>query len=509
VATYNDSIADATIADNISLYTDSGELSHEPPPLCKCLHITDTLGLYGHVKDSAGQIFKNRVRQAIPDDPDSCPSTMYVDFDDNVVAISSVGQTPVVLCERSIYRLDSFFTGTGEGDLQAQEIESTVGCISATSVIQLQRGIVFAGESGFYFTDGWEVRKLSSAFNDTYLNYIQTAQQKRRIHGAFDRSSKRVYWGLQSGQDSGDEVDTCFVLDSRYGLGVAGDDLENVRACFTTLSGGSSFRPTALIFFNNDLIRGDSRGYSFIHKTEYTSNPIVDTTAVPSLWSTQAIIWNFKSIATSFGSTLKRKFVPRVVVSAECTTNASIQIVSINDAGKTEFPLKPIRFRKLWTWGDPTKTWGKEGEIWNYKGVIEEERFINSNGLRCSYKQLQITNAYVIIVASDNLTTGTGNAILSTFTLDNIVDFAFPSNMKGHKIAFESDAYTREFEILSHTATTLTLLDPTQSIPVVSSKWVIRGYPKDEVFNMLSFAMFYAALGDPMVFQSVTEGKNA
>jgi hypothetical protein len=509
VATYNDVIADATIADNIVLYTDSGEASHEPPPLCKCLHITDTLGLYGHIKDSSGQIFKNRVRQGIPDDPDSCPSAFYVDFDDNVVAISSVGQTPVVLCERSIHRLDSFFSATGEGGLQGQEIESTVGCISATSVIQIQRGIVFAGESGFYFTDGWEVRKLSSSFNDTYAQYIQTAQQKRRINGAFDRTSKRVWWALQSGQDIADEVDTCFVLDSRYGLGVAGDDLENVRACFTTISGGTSFRPTALIFFNNDLYRADSRGYIFKHSSSYTSDPIIDTFSNPSTWATQAIIWDFKSFATSFGFTLKRKFVPRVVVSAECTTNASVQIVSINDAGRSEFALKPIRFRKLWTWGDPTKTWGKEGEIWNYKGIIEEERYINSNGLRCSYKQIQIVNAYVNIVASDNLTTGTGNAALNTFTLDDIVNYAFPGNLRGYFISFENDSYSKEFEILSNTTSTLTVLDPTLSIPEIPSKWIIRGYPKDEVFNMLSFALFYSPLGDPQKFQTVTGGGNA
>ena len=220
---YTDTTADSAIVNNANLYTTGGQLDNDPPPLCKCLHVTDTLGFYGHIKLANGEILSNRVRQSIPEDPDSCPEELYVDLDDSVVAISSAGKTPVVLCENSIYRLDGAFTALGEGLLEKQEIESTVGCVSATSVVQVQRGIVFAGVTGFYFTDGWEVRKLSTHFNTTYKALTLTDEQKRRIYGTFDRDDKRVWWSVQ--EDAETEINKFFILDTRYGLGIGGEDL--------------------------------------------------------------------------------------------------------------------------------------------------------------------------------------------------------------------------------------------------------------------------------------------
>ena len=453
-------ISDADIIDNAAIYTDGGQLSNDPPPLCKCLHVTDTLGLYGHIKTVDGDILQNRIRQSIPDDPDSCPESMYVDLDDSIVTISSVGQTPVILCEKSIYRLDGNFTSTGDGLLEAQEIESTVGCISMNSVVQVQRGVVFAGETGFYFTDGYEVRKISSGFNKTYGELVLTAQQRERIYGTFDRNDKRVWWAVQEDSDSGSDVNKYFILDTRYGLGVPGDDLENRSPCFTTASNGSYFRPTASIFKNGFLLRGDTRGYTFEHKDEYTSDPLIDVSKAASLWDIKTIIWDFISTATSFGTTLKRKFVPRITLSAENETDLTVKINSINDIGKQIKGVKPIRFRKNWLWGDPTKVWGTENDIWNFSGMIEEQRRFHSQSLRCSYKQIQLTNAYDVIITSDDLTTVTINTGVKTATLDDIATYDWPEDSVGYYIYFESDNYVEGYEITGRSDDVLTFFDP-------------------------------------------------
>lgn len=501
---YNDTASDASILNNASIYTSGGQLENDPPPLCKCLHVTDTLGLYGHIKTSSGEILSNRVRQSIPSDPDSCPESLYIDLDDEIIAISSVGQTPVVLCRESIYRLDGFFTGTGEGLLEAQEIESTVGCVSATSVVQVQRGIVFAGKTGFYFTDGWEVRKLSNSFNDTYKLLVGTEQQRERIYGTFDKDDKRVWWSVQENDSL--YQNKCFILDTRYGLGIANEELEHFQACFTTASNGEYFRPTSLLFFNGKLLRGDTRGYIFEHDSEDTSDPLIDTTKAVAAWDRVYLPWDYKTVAFSFGSTLQRKFVPRMVFSAENKTNVTIQLNSINDIGKQTKSVKPVRFRKNWRWGDPIKEWGEETEIWDFQGVIEEERRFHSQSLRCSYKQVQVTNAYDVIMNSDDMITATVNAALKTVTLDNIVDYEWPTYPIGQFIAFENDNYANEFEVIGRTGDTLTLRDSTGLLPTGSYKWTLRGYSKDEELNLISLALWYAYLGGPADYAAASAG---
>jgi len=501
---YPDSASDASIVFNASLYTTGGQLDNDPTPLCKCLHITDTAAFYGHIKTDDGDVLSNRIRQSIPEDPDSCPETLYVDVDDSIVAISSAGQTPIVFCEKSIYRLDGLFDGTGGGLLAAQEIESTVGCISMNSVVQVQRGVVFAGETGFYFTDGWEVRKLSTNFNETYRNITITDEQKKRIYGTFDRDEKRVWWAVQ--EDGQTEVNKYFILDTRYGLGIGGENLEYVQAAFTTASNSTDFAPTASIFFEGNLLRGDSRGYTFKHDLEYTSDPLVDVTTNPSTWPSKTIIWDYKSVATSFGSTLRRKFVPRVTFSAENKTNVTIQIVSVNDIGRQSKGVKPIRFRKNWTWGEPARDWGDEKEIWDFKGIIEEERRFHSNSLRCSYKQVQLINSFDIILNSDYLTTATVNDSLKTATLDDITTYDWPLDCRGQFITFEDDDYQKEYEIVARTGDVITYLDPSNTIFSGSKKWTIKGYPKSEVLNLVSIAIWYAYLGRPADYAASPAG---
>ncbi len=499
---YNDSTSDTTLEGNTSLYTDSGLLSADPTPLCRAMHVTRGIGLYGNIKTASGEIISNRVRQSIPDDIDSCPESMFVDLDDDVVAISSVGRTPVVLCKDSVYRLDGLFDGKGGGLLEAQEIESTVGCVSMTSVVQVQRGVVFASKSGFYFTDGYEVRKLSSSFNTRYSKLVLTDAQAEKIHGCFDEINKRVYWSVQEEGES--EVNKHYILDTRYGLGVAGDDLENVTTAFTTASNGVDYYPTACLFLNDVLLRADSRGYIFKHGTEYLSDPDIDTAAAFSTWPTKAIIWNFKSAATSFGTTYARKYVPRMVINAENGSNISIDVVSINDLGRQSKSVKPLVHRKNWTWGDPLLTWGDADEIWDFKGMVAQVRRFHGQHLRCFYKQVQFTNALVNIATSEDMTTVVIDAVAKTATFTDIASHDWIDDAQGYSLYLENDSYIQDYLITNRTDDVLTLSDPLGKLKNGTYKWLIKGYPKDEVLNLISYTLVFAMLGRPEYFDSAS-----
>lgn len=505
--TFNDNFSDATIANNALIYTDGGQVPYQPA-IVKSIHITNSVGYAGNIIDIAsGELIQNKILQSIPGIPHAFNSNLFVEIDDDIVGISSVGETPVILCKTTIYRLDGTYNSKGESTLKAQKIESTVGCIGLSSIVQIQRGVVFAGEGGFYYTDGWEVRKISQAFNKRYQDFTLTAEQKRRVYGTFDRFNKRVAWSVQEKDQT--DVNKVYLLDSRYGLGIAGDDLEDVQVCFTTWSGGANFAPTAGLFINGEYYRADKRGYVLIHKAGLTSDLIIDTTIHSALWDLATIMWRFRTMASSMGTPLKKKFIPKMVLSAQNVTNISIQITGVNDVALIGYELKPIRFRKNCIWGDISAEWSDDLAVWYYQGMIEETRFFQSEGLRCNYKQIEVSNAYVQIFTSDSIGTATVNAFTKTVILDDIVNFAWPEDIRDHYIYFEASNYLVGFKILSRTPTTVVFLDTNNLVGVtnlVNSRFSVKGYPKDEILNLLSLAVWYSYLGEPNQYKAESAG---
>jgi hypothetical protein len=64
-------------------------------------------------------------------------------------------------------------------------------------------------------------------------------------------------------------------------------------------------------------------------------------------------------------------------------------------------------------------------------------------------------------------------------------------------ISFDSDNYVKQYLVTAITTTQLTYLDPSTTQPTQSNvKWLIKGYPKGEIFNILSYIVYYAPLTD-------------
>ena len=138
----------------------------------------------------------------------------------------------------------------------------TVGCVSDTSIVQTDFGTFFAGNDGFYWTDSFKVIKVSNEFNERYRALVNN---NKRIYGAYDEENSRIYWSTQREAVSAD-VDSCFVLDLRFGI--------RPDSCFTTLSGGDNFAPTAMVFFQKEWIRADYRGYIFKHNKNLLTDKV-------------------------------------------------------------------------------------------------------------------------------------------------------------------------------------------------------------------------------------------
>ncbi len=485
VTSFSDTMSDSDLQDQEPLYTDDGAPDNDPPPLCKTVHIVDDRAYYGNLKID-GQIFANRIVQSIPGDIDSVPGSFFTEVQDTVVAISSVRSLPVALCDDMVFRLDGFFDELGGGGIVPQKISDTSGCVSSASVVQTIIGVFWAGKDGFYYTDGYTVSRVSDGIDKTYATFTETAEQKRRITGKFDAKRKVIYWTMQSA--AGSDCDTVFALDLNFGLS---DDMP-----FTTLSGSDNFAPTGVEVIDGNLIRADRRGYTFQHSDTLYTDPKVDVALTPDLWNVATIIYDYICAATNFGTIQARKWVPRITVNCKNETNLSLQVISINDDGRRRGNLSPIRFRGNVTWGDPDVYWGDPDILWNYSGLIDDYLRFPAQNLRCEYKQVEFTNAFVAIISSDLLGTATVNTSAHTATLTDTVTYDWPTGSVDYYLAFASDGYTNEYLVTGRTADVLTFTDAGGTAPNgVDQTWVLRGKPKGEVMHLLDFTLHYAVFG--------------
>ena len=485
--TFNDTFSDATIANNELIYNSDGSVDNDAPPESKFIHIVNNVGLYGYLNESS-QKKPFTIRQSVPGDPDSVPLDFNAETEDEITGISSVKSVPIVLCKKKIYRIEGIYDQFGRGGMQLIRLSDTAGCVSNQSCVQAEDGLFWAGNDGFYFTDGYQVRKISDDNNDNYRTMLAACTDTKRIVGKFDEQNRRIVWALQTDSSSLDN-DSFWVLDLRWGVR---DD-----STFTTWNAvelSDSFAPSSIVFFNKLLYRADKRGYVFIHSTDVYSDPLVDISLAAADWALETIMWQFKSIAFNGGSNFQRKIATRVMIAGKNVTNLSVQINAINDDGKIFRALKEIRWRKNFVWGDPEFVWGDTTCVWNAEGLIEQWRRFPARGLRWSYLQIQVQNAYTIVTNSDTLGTATFGAVANTALLDDSATSDWPDLSVGYDLSTEVDGYDRKFPVTARTPDTLTVLDPAGVLPDGSLKWELWGYPKNEVFNFLGLTLHWASL---------------
>lgn len=497
--TYTDSLSDALLVLNNSIYTNGGELENDPPPPSKFLVVVNDQGFYLNVKEGTVN-FPNRYRVSKPGNLDSAPESLFGDIEVELTGGGSINEFPIIYGRERIYRIEGTFDSTGRGAPKAVEVSKTKGCISNLGIVRIPEGHVFPGIDGFYFTDGYKVMPISTHLITTYKQIVATASQEKKIYGKYDSSQNRVYWGLQSDSGSGDS-DAMFVLDLNFPLGP--------ESVFTTFSNVNSWSPVAIEFFNGTFVIADKRGYVFKFDPNTTTDPKINVLAVPSTWNTSAIIWDFISFASSFGTTVLAKFVPSITLQAKNQTNVSIQIKSNNQDSGFFKPLKEIRYRENITWGDPNVIWDDPNFLyeWDVEPIIKALRRFPAGSLRTFYKQIEITNSYTIVYASDNFSVGTV-AAAHTLTLADIT-LIFPTDIVDYFVSFSNDDYANQFLITTrNSATQLTFTDPNLLAPLGSSmKWQISGYRKNEQLNLLSYAIAWAPVRQNQdVFRGVTGG---
>jgi len=369
--------------------------------------------------------------------------------------------------------------------MDLRRIDDRAGCAGPNSVVRTHKGVFWAGDVGFYWSDGFKVKKISDNINETYRDFVFNEERRKRIYGTYEPSNDRVVWAVCK-EDGANEPDMTIVLDLKWEQqALAG------RATFTTMSGGDNFKPSALAVNDNSIYRGDTRGFVFRHASNIFTDPKVEILKAVVDWDVAAIVYSYKSCFLDFGSKFMRKFVPRMLVSAANTTNLSLAIRSSNDNNRVVGDLKPIRYKNNITWGASLPLWGDDQSRWNYQGIIEEWRRFPAGGLRCQYKQIQFTNDLAEIVTSDLLGEVTTDNTLKTATLGGT--FQWISEIVDYFISFEVDGFVRNYLITAATSTTLTYDDSGGTAPASGQHlFKIRGIPKGEVLELNGYVVHWA-----------------
>lgn len=499
--TFTDSILDAQNTGEL-LYTTGGVVGNDQPPLAKYIAILNGIALYGNY-DEGSESFPNRIRQSILNDPDSCPADFYDEFDEEVTGIGTTRSSFIVFCTESTHRVEGFFDEQGRGFLRHERISDSVGCINHASIVKTDVGLFFAGNNGFYYTDGYQVLRLSIEIEESFLSNSSGATQKASIVGAYDSLERRVYWTMKS-TEAGAAPDKIYVFDLNFGIKQDG--------AFTTWS-GASLSPTCLTFFQDNIHRGHKDGYIFIHDESYLTDPKVDTGTAATNWTVETIRWSLKTTHSDYGSAFIRKYATQLFLEAEQITNLSIQPVANVDKGRKVGNLRYIRSRKLLDWGDPEMQWTTEFTA-QAGQLIDERRRMPAGLLRGNYISIELANAYTVIIGSDTI----GLCDVAK-TGANTYEATLQSGVYNWPL-YSVDYYLRvggtDYLVTARsTGKILVFTDPTDSLvaPQSDVKWELWGYPKNEKLNLVGFHVAFLPLGQQQhAYQGATStdgGENA
>lgn len=507
----NDSISvgsSTPLSTNQKLYTSGGVVGYDQAPISKFIHILGGTAYYGGITDT-GQYFPQRIRQSIPFAPDSSPATFFLDLDDEITGLSSTKSNVLALCRTSVYRVTGQFNILGQGAMAGEKISDGIGCVNAKGIVRTEIGVFFAGTDGFYYTDGFQLIKISLEIDKTYKALVQTAQQQQGIYGCFDKLARRIWWSMRGSPYDSDNSIT-YIFDLNFGVKPSG--------VFTTATDDGVgqiryWRPSSMIFWQGTNIRGDERGYVFRAYPEYKTDPKIDITVAVSAWNTVYIPWEYRSLGIDFGGTANRKWITRIHIVGKNTGNSAIQINAIRDMNSDGDGIKaltPTNYIDNITWGNPICIWEDPATdttiIWDNLGKMDLTRRFPQTSLRSNFMQIQMLPATIAVYASSvdypvgaNCTVDNVLLTATILTPSGYTAIIWPLDVVDYQIYFQTDSYVKGYAVTAVSGTVITFTDPALTSTLVSGAgtgWMIKGVKKEQRPTISSYLLNFAYFGD-------------
>jgi len=500
VTSTTDNATDASIlASNIVIYNLDGAPESDPPPKARLIHVVNETGYYADYEQGS-EILISTIRQSIPGNPEYVPGSFEIKSRDKLKGLSSVNNTPMVLGTNKIYRIEGLFNADGTGSASTVIIHDHAGCVSNNSIVQAENKIYWAGNDGFWASDGYRCVKISDHRNAFYRSMLANTANPENIQGRFDPIERKVLWTVQlsTGSETNDAI---YVCDLRWGEGT---EMSLYRW------EGANFRPSALEVFNDNIYHGDFYGYVCAYSSANKTDIFIDETIAATSFETRAIIYRLETVSTDLNFPLARKWVPKMQVTARNEGNISIGLFAINDDDSIERALVPIRVRNNFVWGSETFVWGSEACVWGGTGLIEQWRRFPKGRIRLTWLQMVVTNSFTILATSDQFGLATVDKGFSTVTLID-ADSTWFEKPLNYILTFANDGYEAKFPVVSRVSDKILRVSQNlAALPLNNNyKWELKGYARDEIINLLAIKLQYVPYGGvKKTFESGDTGAN-
>ena len=492
--TYSDTTTDATISANAPIYVDGGVVENTPPP-----NTSDTTGLPTKFVTQVNNFFWYATERTLTHSksgaPGACPVEYVTPVDQQVRGLSSTISFPILFCDQSIYRIDGVFDEFGGGGFNIFEIHPTAGCVANRSIVRIPGGIVWAGNGGFYFTDGQQVQKISRSIETRYKLFKNTS-----ITGAYDALKNIVNWTISSGNAPNIAPnDTIISLHLNFGL--------NEYSTFTTHNSENNIFPNCLAYtssqdvatrFRDKLLFGEARGYLMIQSDQFFSDSKINTESPVSQWKIKTIIYRQESVALDFGTDAMKKYCGQLSAIINQLTETSVQFLTRRDDGGAWGTFSEMRQDGALVWGDTEISWNDASDTrnpgWNSLAVVDGIRYFPAGTLRSLRRQIGYTNSLTWIAKSDDKGLATTDLIFKYVYL-NDSSKKWPDDCEDYQILFSNDNYQTFYTVINRISDTqIQVVDSQGTLPSGSTlKWQMRGYRKNERISLQSMTVHFDA----------------
>ncbi len=477
--TFSDTVTDTALLLNPILYISAGDSDNALPPIAKYLDLSNNCGWYANVAN-----YPYRVMQSQLADPDSVPESYYIDFEEEIVGISSFQSNPIVFTENQIWRIEGVIELDGNGNQRKVMVSDGVGALANSSIVKTDSGVYFAGTTdSFYWTDGYNIKKIPGDNKNFAVRYAEFSNSPEYIKGSFDKINNRVLWTTfaESPSFQTDSLHAIYVYDITFNA-------------FTTWSGQfDDFKVSALLCSKDrNIYRCDESGHVFYHDTNRYEDPVI-AAGDPEDWERFPVIYKVKHIAFDFGASDINKWVTKVTVAGEGRTSVDVGVYSYDDSISAPKELLPLRHTSSETWGDFSVIWGESNFGWNTEVRLNQTRFFKNGKIRCKRKQLYLTNATILIEESDTDSLAVVDATAKTITIPDIDLIYLPYSSVGMFMVIDDLEYPIESlvgDVFTVSDTNSTLIDATDV------SWSIYGYPRSQRFYFSSMIYTYESLDD-------------
>lgn len=488
--TYTDRTSDDDLSTE-TIYTTGGLVERDPAPACEIMHICNDVVYYGYLRETTESI-PERIRQSLQGDPDGCPEDFYIDLPGPVRGISSSKNIPIAWTASGTYRLEGLFDETGAGSIRAVPISDVVGLRARYSPVQIDSGVIFAGNDGFYFTDGYQVTPLTKDWPVKYNSDIGSDAFALYIRGCFDRFANKVYWTWKPSTISGTTAPRqILVMDLNFGMkpnmpvtiwrSAYAESLASVEWSVRDIAKWEAYSAGGGV-----LVSAELNGWNMYWSSTSAGDVLIDLSTSAASWITSGAPKDYVSPAFNFGTERVRKWTPRVSFSLK--TNATdialwVKARTESDTAGNTYPENYL--------GD--LNYPLSG---SFKGHIYESRRMYAGGFRCMKRQIRFQSPTDAIIHKSSVVGGT--VTVTGGTTATLSGGTWPSAVEKYTLVCstdpnESSSALRAVVSTRNSDTVLTLA--TSITNAAYSTWYLVGMPKNQDCTLDSYSIHYAYLG--------------